>query len=82
MDHRCHARQARTGLLEGTNGEVKDHSVNPEEPLLAFVLREINIWLQELASRKAEAESDKFVMMASFNMVNCIAYADVPSRRA
>jgi hypothetical protein len=51
-----------------------------EEPLLAFVLREINVWLQELASRKAEAEPDKFVMMASFNMVNCIAHADVPGR--
>ena len=35
-------------------------ATHPEEPLLAFVLREINVWLQELASRNVEAESDKF----------------------
>jgi hypothetical protein len=30
MDHRRYARQARTGLLEGTNGEVMDHSGKSE----------------------------------------------------
>jgi hypothetical protein len=45
-------------------------SEHPEQPLLAFVINETNRWLQEL---NTEAESDKFVMMASMNLVNCIA---------
>jgi len=55
---------------------------HPEQPLLAFVLGESNTWLRDLARRHAESESDKFVMMASINLVNCIAYTDVPTPRA
>jgi hypothetical protein len=55
---------------------------HPEQPLLAFVLDETNKWLRDLACRQAESESDKFVMMEAINMVNCIAYADVRTRRA
>lgn len=50
---------------------------HPEAPLLAFVLSECNLWLQDLGRRGTETESDKFVMMAAVNMVNCIAHADV-----
>lgn len=46
-----------------------------EQPLLAFVSAQHVNWLRDLASRNAEKESDKFVMIASFNMVNCIAHA-------
>lgn len=53
---------------------LTDH---PEAPLLAYVLSEFNLWLQDLARRGAESESDKFVMMAAVNTVNCIAHADV-----
>jgi hypothetical protein len=53
---------------------------HPEAPLLAFVLREFTLWLLELADRGAEAESDKFVMMAGINIVNCIAHAQCPGR--
>jgi len=52
---------------------------HPEQPLLAFVLNETNQWLREISQRHAEAESDKFVMMASMNLVNCIAGAPVVS---
>ena len=52
---------------------------HPEQPLLAFVLNETNQWLREISQRNAEAESDKFVMMASMNLVNCIAGAHVLS---
>jgi hypothetical protein len=52
---------------------------HPEQPLLAFVIGETTQWLDELAQRRAEAESDKFVMMASMNMVNCIAGASTSS---
>jgi hypothetical protein len=48
---------------------------HPEAPLLAYVLREFNLWLLELAEQGAEAESDKFVMIAGINIVNCIAHA-------
>ncbi len=52
-------------------------SQHPEQPLLAFVLSETNQWLGAISERNAEAESDKFVMMASMNLVNCIAGAPV-----
>ncbi|HTY50931.1 MAG TPA: hypothetical protein VMB48_14675 [Steroidobacteraceae bacterium] len=57
---------------------IADHA---EQSLLAFVLGECNGWLRELARTHAEKESDKFVLMASVNLVNCIAYAVVPTRR-
>jgi hypothetical protein len=49
---------------------------HPEQPLLAFVLNETDQWLRG-NSRRHEAESDKFVIMASMNLVNCIASAPV-----
>ncbi|HTY51433.1 MAG TPA: hypothetical protein VMB48_17240, partial [Steroidobacteraceae bacterium] len=57
---------------------IADHA---EQSLLAFVLGECNGWLRELARTHAEKDSDKFVLMASVNLVNCIAYAVVPTRR-
>ena len=54
-------------------------SQHPEQPLLAFVLSETNEWLREFSQRNGDADSDKFVMMASINLVNCIAAAPVPS---
>jgi hypothetical protein len=54
-------------------------SQHPEQPLLAFVLSQTDQWLGAIAERNAEAESDKFVMMASVNLVNCIAGAPVSS---
>ena len=43
------------------------------QPLSAYVVDETNLWLRQLSQRHAEAESDKFVMMTSMNLVNCIA---------
>jgi hypothetical protein len=54
-------------------------SEHPEQPLLAFVVSETSQWLREISKGHAEAESDKFVMMASMNLVNCIASAPVSS---
>ena len=54
-------------------------SQHPEQPLVAFVASETNQWLREISERSAEAESDKFVMMASMNLVSCIAGASVSS---
>jgi hypothetical protein len=55
---------------------------HPEQPLLAFVLAESNTWLRDLARRQAESESDKYVMMASINLVNCIAHVEPRPLRA
>jgi hypothetical protein len=55
---------------------------HPEQPLLALVVSQSAEWLRDLAHRHAEKESDKFVMMASVNIVNCIAHADAIRRRA
>lgn len=52
---------------------------HPEQALLAFVLSETNQWLHGISEAHADAESDKFVMMASMNLVNCIAGAAVSS---
>jgi hypothetical protein len=52
-------------------------SQHPEQPLLAFVVSETNQWLREISEGNAEAQFDKFVMMASMNLVNCIAGAPV-----
>jgi hypothetical protein len=57
-------------------------ATHPEQPLLALVITECNQWLEELACRKAGKESDKYVMMASVKLVNCIAHAAAQSRRA
>ena len=54
---------------------------HPERPLLAFVMAECTLWMMDLAQRQAQAESDKYVMMAAVNLVNCIANADIPARR-
>jgi hypothetical protein len=51
-------------------------SEHPEQPLLALVVTECNAWLQDIARRKLERESDKYVMMASVNWVDCIARSD------
>jgi hypothetical protein len=54
-------------------------SQHPEQPLPAFVLSETNQWLREISQRYAEADSDQFIVMASMNLVNCIASAPVTS---
>lgn len=55
---------------------------HPEQPLLALVISQCTEWLHDLAHRNAEKESDKFVMMAAINMVNCIAHAAAKPGRA
>ena len=55
---------------------------HPEPALLALVINECNAWLADLSRRHVEKESDKFVLMASVNLVNCIAHARAEPRRA
>lgn len=65
--------------IDSDNARKQYTSQHPEQPLLAFVLNETNQWLREISERNAAAESDKFVLMASVNLVNCIAGAPVRS---
>jgi hypothetical protein len=55
---------------------------HPEQPLLALAVSQCKEWLRNRAHTLTEKESDKFVMMASMNMVNCIAHAAAQCRRA
>jgi len=54
---------------------------NPEPVLLAFALSQGDNWQRELARRQTAKESDKFVMLATINLVNCIAHAEAQRRR-
>src|SRR5271165_315982 len=71
------SEHAMGSAADGARGQYA--SQHPEQPLLAFVVSETNQWLREISQRHSEAESDKFVMMASMNLVNCIAGAPVSS---
>lgn len=51
---------------------VRSH---PEQELLAFVYTETTRWLQ----RVVPEESDKYVMLAALNFVECIAYVPMPA---
>ncbi len=71
---------------EGLPADLRDQALqqylagHPEKDLLAFVNNETAHWLQ----RVEPAESDKYVVMAALNFVNCIAYVPLtaPSRPA
>jgi hypothetical protein len=70
-------------LSENSPGSVGERTreqyirLYPEQPLLAFVLSETDQWRRQVSERDEETESDKFVMMAAINLVNCIAAAAV-----
>ena len=49
---------------------------HPERPLLAFVQTEIVNWLQRIEPE----ETDKYIMMAAANFVECIAFVELPPR--
>jgi hypothetical protein len=53
---------------------VADH---PESLLLAYVLKEVTTWLQRPEVHDAALEQDKYLILAAFNTVQCIAYGSV-----
>lgn len=61
---------------------MQDLSDHPEQPLLAYVVRQCTHWLQSVAVRNAAKEADKYVMMAAINLVNCIAFSSAELRSA
>ena len=53
---------------------IADH---PEKELLAYVMVETNKWM----ARIVPEESDKYVMLAIWNLVNCIAFVALPGSK-
>ena len=49
---------------------VEDH---PEKELLAYVQAQTAIWMNRIVPE----ETDKYVMMAAANFVNCIAFVPI-----
>ena len=64
-------------------GSLRDRTLreyiatHPEKELLAFVQVQTSNWLQRVVPN----ESDKYVVMAAFNFVNCIAFAPMPTSK-
>ena len=48
---------------------------HPEKPLLAYVTDELNKWLASISPE----DTDNYVMLASMNFVNCIAFTPIPT---
>ena len=48
---------------------------HPEQNLQAFVIVELNDWL----GRVVPEETDKYVVLAAMNLVNCIAFVPMPA---
>ena len=65
---------------EDLNERLRDRSMqqyiadHPEKDLLAYVAGETSKWL----TRIAPEESDKYVLLAIWNVVNCIAFVALP----
>lgn len=54
---------------------IEDH---PEKELLAYVQMEAMNWLKRIVAE----ESDRYVMLAAWNIVNCIAFVSMPTPNA
>jgi len=68
--------------LDATIGErfASGHLARyPERELLTFVCGEVSAWLARLRETEEQEESDKYVILAAANLVNCIAYANFAS---
>lgn len=53
---------------------LADH---PEKDLLAYVTAETSKWMTRIVAE----ESDKYVMLAIWNLVNCIAFVALPGSK-
>ena len=58
-------------LSRAADFHLKEH---PEKVLLAYVVGNISEWMQKIEVE----ESDKYIIMAAINSVNCLAYCALP----
>ncbi len=66
--------ESSTDSLLASQARAQYLANHPESPLLTYLVNQCQSWLLELARNHQEAESDKFVMLAAVNIVNCIAH--------
>lgn len=59
--------------LKAITRYVQSH---PEQEFLSYITGRINEWLL----REIPEESDKYVMLAAYNMVNCLSHVSLPAR--
>jgi hypothetical protein len=80
MTRLLEAIRFREALPEERRAEVMMDYVrsHPEQELLAFVYTEATRWLQ----RVVPEESDKYVLLAALNFVECIAHVSLPDAAA
>ena len=71
-------------FAEGLGTGLRDQSMrqyvdsHPEKELLAWVQHETANWLKRIVSE----ETDKYVMMAAANFVNCIAFVTMETQKS
>ncbi|MCC6545223.1 MAG: hypothetical protein IT392_12130 [Nitrospirae bacterium] len=67
-------------FAEDLKGQLREQSItgyleaHPEKELFAYVNSELVGWLKSVVPE----QSDKYVMLAAMNIVNCIAYVPMP----
>jgi hypothetical protein len=74
---------AITRFGDDLNDRLRERSMrqyladHPEKDLLAYVTAETSKWM----TRIVPEESDKYVMLAIWNLVNCIAFVALPGSK-
>ncbi len=75
---------AITKFGEDLSNDLKDQSMrqyaeaHPEKELLAYLQMEMADWM----TRIVPEESDKYVMMAAWNFVNCVAFVRIKAPKS
>jgi hypothetical protein len=84
LDHQSRRFSAIIHFADDLNQRLRDDSMqqylasNPEKELLAYVQSESANW----SARIVPEETDKYVMLAALNMVNCLAFVALPESKA
>lgn len=67
--------KAQGGGFEPAGVNQRYINAHPEKALLAFVLNRLAQW----SAKVVPEETDKYVMLAAINLVNCIAFVEIPT---
>jgi hypothetical protein len=84
LDRQSRRFTAIIHFADDLNKRLRDDSMqqylasHPEKELLAYVQSESAKW----TARIVPEETDKYVMLAAWNMVNCLAFVVLPESRA
>lgn len=84
LDRQSRRFTAIIQFADDLNARLRDDSMqqylasHPEKELLAYVQSESAKW----SARIVPEETDKYVMLAALNMVNCLAFVALPESKA